>query len=99
MDQRNAYEEMRMSAAARVSLHIDRLVMRGIDPTTQQAFARSLKTELARVLGDSRVRAAMSHNRRTPVMRLGQLPMQPGVAGASKLAVSVARAIGRGMKA
>jgi hypothetical protein len=87
-----------MSGVARVSLHIDSLVLRGIDPANQQVFAQGLKTELKRMLSDPAARVGISRSRRTPVMRLGQLAMQPGVAGASKLAAGVARAIGRGMK-
>ncbi len=87
-----------MSGTSRVSLHIDRLVLRGIDAADEKAFANGLKTELARVLRDPAMRVAMMRNRRTPTMRLGKLPMQPGQAGARKLASGVARAIGRGMK-
>jgi len=83
---------------ARVIVHIDRLVLRGIDPADKQAFAKGLEAELARVLSDPQARAAMTRSRRTPVMRLGRLPMQPGLAGARALGAGVARAIGRRMK-
>ena len=83
---------------ARLTVHIDRLVLRGIDPGNRQAFANGLKTELVRVLGDPAARAAMTRSRRTPVMWLGRMPMQPGLAGARALGASVALAIGKGMK-
>jgi hypothetical protein len=82
----------------RLTLHIDRLVLRGIDPTDRQAFASGMKCELARVLADPQLRAAITKSRRTPVMRLGKLQMEPGQAGARKLGTGVARAIGREMK-
>jgi len=83
----------------RVTLHIDKLVLRGIDPLDQRALADGLKTELARVLAEPAVREAMGKSRRTPVLRLGSMAMQPGQAGARALGGGVARAIGRGMKA
>lgn len=81
-----------------VTLHIDRLVLRGFDPLDQRALANGLKTELARVMASPGMREAMTKSRRTPVMKLGRMAMQPGQAGARALGVSVARAIGKGMK-
>jgi hypothetical protein len=81
----------------RLSVHIDRLVLRGIDPSDQQALAKGLKTELARVLGNSQARD-LTRMPGTSVMRLGRLPLQPGQAGASVLGKGVARAIGKGLK-
>lgn len=82
----------------RVNLHIDRLVLRGIDPMDKHALADGLKMELARVLADPATRAALSQSRRTPVLRLGRMAMQPGMAGARTLGGSVAKAIGKGMR-
>jgi hypothetical protein len=81
-----------------VNLHIDRLVLRGIDPMDKHALADGLKTELARMLGDPATRAALMQSRRTPVLRLGRMAMQPGMAGARALGGGVAKAIGKGMK-
>jgi hypothetical protein len=80
----------------RLSVHIDRLVLRGIDLSNQQAFEKGLKTELARVLGNSQFHDL--HVPGTAVMRLGRLPLQPGQAGAGMLGKGVARAIGKGLK-
>jgi hypothetical protein len=81
-----------------VSLQIDRLVLRGIDPADQRALADGLKTELARVLADPSMRAAMLRSRRTPVLRLSRMTMEPGMAGARALGKGVAKAIGKGMQ-
>ena len=81
-----------------VTLHIDRLVLRGIDPMDKHAMADGLKTELARVLGDPATRAALGQSRRTPVLRLGGMAMQPGMAGARALGGGMAKAIGKGMR-
>ncbi len=83
---------------SRVTVHIDKLVLRGIEPGDKQAFVSGLKAELARVLGDQEARAAMTRSRTTPVMRLGGMRMEPGLAGARTLGKGVARAIGKGMK-
>jgi len=83
---------------ARVTLNIDRLVLRGVDPADKHALADGLRTELARVLADPAMRAALAKSRRTPVLRLGRMAMQPGMAGARALGGGVARAIGKGMR-
>jgi hypothetical protein len=79
-------------------VNIDRLVLRGIDPADRTALVRGLQTELARVLADPALRARLVRSRRTPVMKLGRIPFDSGMAGARKLGTSMARAIGRGLK-
>jgi hypothetical protein len=81
-----------------LTLHIDRLVLRGIDPLDQHALVDGLKTELARVLAEPAMRAALGQSRRTPLLRLGSLPMQPGLTGARTLGSGVAKAIARKMQ-
>jgi len=80
---------------ARVSVTIDRLVLRGMDPAARTAFVDGLRGELARVLADPAVRAEMQASRRTPVLRLGQMPLAAGPSAARSLGRSVARAIGK----
>ena len=81
-----------------IHVHIDRLVLRGIDPSDRHALVSGLKTELARVLADAATQSAISKSRRTPVMRLGKMPMEQGVGGARKLGGGIAQAIGKGIK-
>ena len=83
---------------SRVTVHIDKLVLRGIGPGDKQAFVNGLKAELARVLGGQQARAAITSSRTTPVIRIGEMRMEPGLAGARALGRSVARAIAKGMK-
>jgi hypothetical protein len=78
----------------RVSVTIDRLVLRGMDPAARTAFVDGLRRELVQVLADPAARAEMQGSRRTPVLRLGQMPLGEGLAGARSLGRSVARAIG-----
>ena len=79
-----------------IQVTIDRLVLSGFDPADRAAFVRGLKSELARVLAQPDVRARCA-SQRTPVLRLGSMPLAQGQAGARKLGVGVARAIGKGI--
>ena len=83
---------------SRIDVIIDRLVLRGLDPAGQQAFLNGLKSELAHMLADPAIRTACAHSRRTPVLKLGRMPMEPGIGGARKLGGGIARAIGKGIK-
>jgi hypothetical protein len=80
-----------------IQVTIDRLVLRGFDPADRVAFVRGLKRELGRVLAQPDVRARCIDSQRTPVLRLGTMPLAQGPAGAHKLGAGVARAIGKGM--
>lgn len=79
-----------------MNVTIDRLVLRGMDPTARTAFVDGLRRELAHVLADPAARAGMQGSRRTPVLRLGQMPLGDGASGARGLGRSVARAIAKG---
>jgi len=76
----------------RVTLDIERLVLRGVDPADQRAIAAGLKAELVKVLGDG---DGLGVSRRTPVLRVGG--PAPGASGRD-LGAGVARAIGKGLK-
>ena len=82
---------------SRVHITIDRIVLRGIDPSDRQAIVSGMKTELARIFADPATCAGMAQSRRTPVLRLGRLAMGQGSAGARTLGGGIARAIGKGI--
>jgi hypothetical protein len=84
-------------ATRRIHVHIDRLLLRGIDPADQRAFTASLKAEFVRVLGEAAIRDGMAKSGRTPVMRLDRMSLEPGQAGARTLGAGVAKAIGKGI--
>jgi len=87
------------SNAARVKVTIERLVLRGMDPAARTAFVEGLRSDLARMLADPATRASLAAGsalRSTPVLRLGQAAMQPGISGARNLGAKVARAIAAG---
>jgi hypothetical protein len=80
-----------------INVTIDRVVLRGFDPADRQALVNGLQAELTRLLSDPATRASWSRSRRTPVLRLGKMPMGQGIAGARKLGGGIARAIGKGI--
>jgi hypothetical protein len=83
---------------SRIRLSIDRLVLRGFEPGDRKALVEGLRSELSRVLADPATRAKWARPHRTPVLRLGRMPLDPGPAAASKFGRGVARAIGKGLK-
>jgi hypothetical protein len=84
-------------AMTRIQVTIDQLVLPALEPADRQALVASFQAELSRVLADPASRAAWAQSRRTPVLRLGQLPLGPGPSGSRQLGTSVARALGRGL--
>ena len=83
---------------SRITLTIDRLVLKGFDAGDRKALAEGLQAELSRVLADPATRADWARPHRTPVLRLGRMPLEPGPAGGRKFGGGLARAIGKGLK-
>jgi hypothetical protein len=83
---------------SRIQVNIDRLVLKGFDPGDGRALAAALQKELRAALADPANRAEWARSHRTPVLRLGPIPWEPGAAAAGKLGGGIARAIGRGLK-
>jgi hypothetical protein len=86
----------------RLNIHIDRLLLRGIDPLDKRALTNALKAELATVLGAPELRASLAQSsvnpKTIPTLRLGRMPFEPGQVGARGLGAGIARAIGKGIK-
>lgn len=80
---------------SKIHVTIDRLVLSGLDHPARQAFITGLKAELTRALADPATRADWANSRRTPLLRLGRVALDPGVAGARKLGSHVARSIAK----
>ena len=81
-----------------IHVTIDQLALKGFEPADRKALVEGLRTELSRVLSDPATRAEWARSRRTPVLRLGRMPLEPGAAGGRKFGSSVARGIGKGFK-
>ena len=80
---------------SRITLTIDRLILKGLEAGDQQALVEGLQGELSRVLSDPEARADWARPHRTPVLRLGPMPLEPGPSGGRKFGTGMARAIGR----
>lgn len=83
---------------SRIRVTIDALTLKGFDPADGRALIEGLRSELTRVLADPLTRAEWARSHRTPVLRLGQIPIESGSAGSRKFGQGMARAIGRGLK-
>jgi hypothetical protein len=81
-----------------IEVNIDRVVLRGIDPSDRKAMIEGLEAELSRILADPRSGGQKIQSRRTPVLKLGRMALEPGPAGGRKFGSGLARAIGRGVK-
>ena len=78
---------------ARITLNIDKLVLRGIAPGDRAHVIASLRRELEQTLANPDTRAEWAKSQRAPVLRLGQLGFTPGPSGSRKLG----QAIGKGI--
>ena len=83
---------------SRIRLSIDQLVLRGFEPGDRNALVQGLQAELSRVLADPATRAGWARPQRTPVLRLGRMPLETGPAALRKFGGGLARAIGKAMK-
>ena len=80
-----------------VNVHIEQLVLRGFEPGDRKALVEGLQGELSRVLADPVARAEWARPHRTPILRLGRMPLESGPSGARTFGDRLARAIGRGL--
>jgi hypothetical protein len=83
---------------SRIHLTIDRLVLNGIDRADSKALVDSLRAQLSEQLADRTLRMQWARSHRTPVLKLGHMPLEAGSAGAGKLGKQMARAVGKGLK-
>jgi hypothetical protein len=83
---------------SRIRLNIDRLVLNGFEPVEGKALANALEAQLQQVLANPATRSEWARSHRTPVLKLGRMPIQAGTGGASRFGKQVANAVGRGLK-
>ena len=84
---------------SRIHLHIDRLVLNGLQSGQDKALVESLRAELSQILSNRETRNEWAKSRRTPVLKLGRMQVAGGPSGAKKFGAQIARGIGRGIKA
>jgi hypothetical protein len=78
---------------SRIRVTIDELVLRGLAPAERQTLMEGLRNELARTLADPAQSARFGGARRTPVIRLGAITLEPGAAGGRRFGAGLARRI------
>jgi hypothetical protein len=83
---------------SRVRLTIDRLVLNGFGPLEAKAVADALQSRLSEALADTASREAWARSHRTPVLKLGRMPLETGTAGARQLGTRIGQAVGKGLK-
>ena len=83
---------------SRIHLTIDRLVLKGLQHGQDKALVESLRAQLSEILTDRSTRAEWARSHRTPVLKLGRLPIEAGSVGGRKIGAQIARGIGRGLK-
>ena len=83
---------------SRVRVNIDRLVLKGFEPLEGKALAAALEGQLRQMLAGPGTRGEWAHSHRTPVMKLGRMPLQAGTGGAAQFGGHVAKTVGRGLK-
>lgn len=79
-------------------MNIDRLVLNGFQPQEAKVLSEALQSQLSQLLSDPVERAEWARSHRTPVLKLGSMPLEAGTAGARTFGRQVARAVGRGLK-
>jgi len=84
---------------SRIRLNIDRVVLKGVEPGEGKAMVEALRAELTRVLSNGTLQTEGLRSYRTPVLKLGRKPLQPGVGGARKFGTGLAKTIQNGLKA
>jgi hypothetical protein len=82
----------------RIRLNLDRLILRGVEPLEAKALAETLQSQLLELLAERERRKQWARSHRTPLLKLGRIPLQAGITGARKFGAQMADAIGRGLK-
>jgi hypothetical protein len=82
---------------SRIRLNIDRLVLNGFGPLEAKAVADALQSRLSDALAETSSRDAWPRSHRTPVLKLGRVPLEPGTAGARQLGTRIGQAVGKGL--
>jgi hypothetical protein len=83
---------------SRIQLNIERLVIRGFGQAEAKSLVDTLRSQLHQVLLDRTHREDWALPHRTPVLKLGRMPLEAGAAGAGKFGREMARSIKRGLK-
>jgi hypothetical protein len=83
---------------SRIHLTIDRLVLDGLQSGQEKALVEGLRAQLTEMLADRGTRAEWARSHRTPVLKLGRLPLESGASGGRQIGTGIGCGIGRGLK-
>ena len=83
---------------SRVRVNIDRVVLNGFAQLEGRALVEALQSQLSDVLREKTARREWARPHRTPVMKLGQMALDPGTAGARTFGRTLGNAVARGLK-
>jgi hypothetical protein len=83
---------------SRIRLNIDRLVLNGFRPLEAKAVSEAIQSQLSELLSDRATRAEWARPHRTPLLKLGRMPLEAGTAGLGNFGKQMANAIGKGLK-
>ena len=83
---------------SRIRMNIDRLVLNGFEQHEARALSEDLQSQLLHVLADKIGRNDWMRSHRTPVVKLGAVPLEHGTSGTRKLGRRIGRAVGKGLK-
>jgi len=84
---------IRTSRPARITLNIDKLVLRGISPGDRPHLVAALRSQLEHALSNPATRTEWAKSSRAPVLRLGQIGFTPGPSGSRKLGQAIGKNI------
>ena len=83
---------------SRIHVHIDRLVLNGFGQVESKALTEALQSQLSQGLADGVSRTEWARPHRTPVLKLGRMPLGVGTAGASSFGRQMAKALTKGLR-
>jgi hypothetical protein len=79
-------------------MNIDRLVLNGFEQHEARALSEALQSQVSEVLADQTARNDWVRSHRTPVLKVGAVPLEQGTSGAGKLGRRIGQAVGKGLK-
>ena len=83
---------------SRIHVTIEQMHLKGFNSGDRYAILEGFQSELSRMLDDPSTRREWVRPNRTPVLKLGQLSLEPGTAGGCKFGNSLACAIRESLK-
>jgi|GEM_PF-3796476 len=79
--------------SARITLNIDKLVLRGIAPSDRPYLIGALRSQLEQVLSNPVTRVEWAKSSRAPVLQLGEIAFTQGSSGSRKLGQAIGKSI------